>query len=68
MGDNQLAHKTEIKNIQSLETTRRQLRCESSKKLHDSISFFLFLSFERKYDVQTSESIEMIILFKLRLT
>ena len=31
MGDNQLAHKTEMKNIQSLETTRRQLRCESSK-------------------------------------
>ena len=32
MGDNQLAG-TGIKNIQSLETTRRQLRCESSKNV-----------------------------------
>ena len=31
MGDNQYRGKRGIKNIQSLETTRRQLRCESSK-------------------------------------
>ena len=36
MGDNQMAHKTEIENIQSLETTRRQLRCESSKKITEN--------------------------------